>query len=204
MFEHVNVWHSHLAAACEKAPRGRLLITLLSHPQASRYAGRPAYARLRVEGDTTVRKYQVESEEIRTLLESIEPDSQIYIQASGGKDDQVLAAWTVEGKPIPQPVTAAVPTTAAPAPARTAQAQTVPAPAADAEPAPNQQRDTIAGDFWACLLEATRMVDKFEKRVKRRIRPEEVQLAAALHSQMDGVRKLSRRPPADPSPTPDT
>lgn len=215
MFEHVNVWHSQLAAACASAPRGRLLITLLSHPQESRYAGRPAYARIQAEGDSAVRKYQVESAEIRALLESIETDTQVYIQASGAKDDQVLAAWTADGAPVPLPAVAAAPAQAtrgkAPAPAerrqepqRNGAAPPDPAPAILAEPAPRAERDTIAGDLWACLLESVRMLERLEARLKRRIRPEEVQLAAALHAQMDGARKLSRRPPAEPQSDTDT
>jgi hypothetical protein len=213
MFEHVNVWHSSLAEACSKAPEGRLLVTLVSPPRESRYAGRPPYALVRAEGDATVRKYQVESPDIRALLESIAPDTQIWIQAAGGKDSgQSLAAWTAEGARIPQPgaapaapsAPAAQPKSAPPPPPRPAPVPNggapaeIPAETPAAPPARREGRDTIAADLWSCLLEARRLRQRYVKEFGEPPSDEDLRLANALHIQLNidgGWRALSRRPP---------
>lgn len=210
MFKHATVWHSALKKACEAAETGRLRVCITSRAVESRHAHRPPYIELRIDGDRRDRQYQAEDIEIQELLESLPIGRPVWIQAAGGKGAQTLSAWTDAGEPIPQPAPGTAPASA-PASAAAGGKAAAPAPrparsnGTRAEAAPAPARDTIAADTWSALLEAERMVTRFEAQVKRRIRPEEIQLAAAILTQMDGVREVSRRPPTEaPRPGPDT
>lgn len=194
----LTIYHRELREACAKAEGGRLLVKFVGERARvldSQYAGKPAFAPFVLAGDTKTkpgdRKYQLEHEGLRAVIDAIPRDIPVWIRAEGKREDAAILVWREDGTPIVPDSPAAVPNGAAPS---WPTAPTQPAP----NPEPTREVRSHEEEFWGALLLARRIVQTYERHFGRPPSDEELRIANSLlieHNRGRSPRPLTNNPP---------
>jgi hypothetical protein len=97
-FNKKTVYHSELAS------KGVLTIMLTQPPRASKYAGKPAYAKLRIQGDDTDYTLTVENEMVDEALCALPLNAFVTVHAQGARETARLVVKDAPAPRQPPPV----------------------------------------------------------------------------------------------------
>lgn len=147
-------------------------ISLLSHPQPSKYPDRLPYCRFTVEGEAGTFELQVENAGVQAALAALPLGQYVTVVAAGSRDSAQLV---VLGQDVTLPFPAAHPV-----------------PAEAQRPEPQTAEPSLARSYAEALIAAEKLVAAFKARYGREPSEAERAVACTLFISLD--RSGGRRP----------
>ena len=175
VFQKRSLYHSDLREKTEAAP---LRVCFTSPPRDSRFAGKPAYCTLEIEGDGIDYTYAVENDAIRAQLSAVEFGTWYNVRALGSKDAAFLEITEADAPKVENRITAV-------------EAAPVEEPAAK----PRQESPeavSLTRGYWDALDAAVTIVAAFRERYHRE--PSEAERTIATSLWIEQNRTNCRRP----------
>lgn len=133
-FGNQTVWHSAIAA------QGRIKVMFTTYPRPSKWAGKPAYARFRVEGDGMEYILNMENTAVEHAIQALPLNAWVTVQFTGSRESANMSVFDAPPSPQPDQPT----TTAQSQPQRT-------------EP------DDVVNRFWLALMAAREVEQTYEQ-----------------------------------------